>query len=69
VGADVYSQYYGEGSGRAEPVKSTDGITWHGYICSKCKAPCYYDGRMGDGPILMCKCNVVEDAYWANDRR
>jgi hypothetical protein len=26
------------------------------YVCSNCGCGCYYDGRMGDGPILMCCC-------------
>jgi len=51
-------------SGRANPIR-------HGndYVCDKCGVGCYYDGRMGDGAILMCKCNAAEDAYWAGDRR
>ena len=26
------------------------------YVCSQCHKPCYYDGRCGDGQILMCDC-------------
>lgn len=24
------------------------------YVCNKCGKAAYYDGRCGDGPILMC---------------
>jgi hypothetical protein len=24
------------------------------YVCSKCGKDAYFDGRMGDDPILMC---------------
>lgn len=27
------------------------------YVCSKCGASCYFDGRCGDGPILTCGCD------------
>ncbi len=27
------------------------------YVCSECGAAAYYDGRCGDGPILMCGCD------------
>lgn len=27
------------------------------YVCSRCGASCYYDGRCGDGPILTCGCD------------
>jgi hypothetical protein len=27
------------------------------YYCSQCGAKAYYDGRCGDGPILMCGCD------------
>ncbi len=26
------------------------------YECSTCGSSAYYDGRCGDGPILMCNC-------------
>lgn len=26
------------------------------YACPICGTPAYYDGRCGDGPILVCKC-------------
>ncbi len=28
-----------------------------GYVCSNCGAGAYYDGRMGDGPVLVCGCD------------
>ncbi len=28
-----------------------------GYSCSVCGAEAYYDGRMGDGPVLTCGCD------------
>lgn len=49
---------------RAQAVNH-DG-TWK---CSRCGMAAYYDGRCGDGPILMCTCNAAEDAFWANERR
>jgi len=27
------------------------------YVCSNCGAAAYYDGRCGDGPVLMCGCD------------
>lgn len=36
------------------------------YHCSVCGAGAYYDGRCGDGPVLMCGCNKGE---WINDGR
>lgn len=36
------------------------------YVCSVCGAAAYYDGRCGDGPILMCGCDKGE---WINDGR
>lgn len=27
------------------------------YSCSRCGKEAYYDGRCGDGPILMCNCD------------
>jgi hypothetical protein len=30
------------------------------YVCSKCGSGAYYDGRMGDGPILTCGCDKGE---------
>jgi len=27
------------------------------YECSSCGEPAYYDGRCGDGPVLMCGCD------------
>lgn len=29
------------------------------YICSVCGAGAYYDGRCGDGPVLICGCNEL----------
>ena len=26
------------------------------YICSNCGAPAHFDGRCGDGPVLVCEC-------------
>lgn len=26
------------------------------YVCPVCGTEAYYDGRCGDGPILLCKC-------------
>ena len=54
---------------RAQPVSKDGSNNFDSYTCSKCGVSCYYDGRCGDGPILMCDCNAAEDAYWANDRR
>lgn len=36
------------------------------YVCSRCGAGAYYDGRCGDGPILMCGC---DKGQWINDGR
>ena len=27
------------------------------YVCSNCGAAAYYDGRCGDGPVLVCGCD------------
>ncbi len=37
------------------------------YVCSNCGQRCGYDGRMGDGPYLTCRCNTGENSYWVND--
>ena len=42
----------------AEPV--LNGRDW---VCSRCGNGCYYDGRMGDGPILMCSCDKNRHDY------
>ena len=34
--------------------------------CSHCGKLAYYDGRMGDGPILTCSC---DKGRWINDGR
>jgi hypothetical protein len=36
------------------------------YVCRHCGKPAYYDGRMGDGPILTCGC---DKGQWINDGR
>lgn len=36
------------------------------YVCSRCGAGAYYDGRCGDGPILMCGC---DKGRWIDDGR
>ena len=36
------------------------------YVCSHCGAAAYYDGRCGDGPVLMCGC---DKGRWINDGR
>jgi hypothetical protein len=36
------------------------------YVCSHCGAAAYYDGRCGDGPVLMCGC---DKGRWVNDGR
>ncbi len=44
------------------------------YVCSRCGAKAFYDGRCGDGPVLMCGCDrkgsvYVQDGrggYWTN---
>jgi hypothetical protein len=38
------------------------------YCCSNCGAAAYYDGRCGDGPILMCGCDK-RGRRWVNDGR
>lgn len=27
------------------------------YVCSHCGSGAYYDGRCGDGPVLVCGCD------------
>lgn len=27
------------------------------WVCSVCGEPAYYDGRCGDGPVLVCGCD------------
>lgn len=39
-----------------------------GYVCSNCGEPCYFDGRMGDGPILYCDCTKPENCVEVPDR-
>jgi hypothetical protein len=41
-------------------------MTNHFYVCSACGAAAYYDGRCGDGPILMCGCDK-RGGRWVND--
>ena len=36
------------------------------YVCSSCGAAAYYDGRCGDGPVLMCGC---DKGQWIDDGR
>lgn len=36
------------------------------YKCNKCGAEAYYDGRMGDGPVLICGC---DEGPWVDDGR
>lgn len=36
------------------------------YVCSVCGAGAYYDGRCGDGPVLMCNC---DKGRWIDDGR
>lgn len=38
------------------------------YCCSNCGAAACYDGRCGDGPILMCGCDK-RGRRWINDGR
>lgn len=38
------------------------------YVCSHCGEPAYNDGRMGDGPILVCGCDRRGSRY-INDGR
>ncbi len=37
------------------------------YVCSNCGNPAYYDGRCGDGPVLVCECSKRK--RWINDGR
>jgi hypothetical protein len=37
------------------------------YECSNCGATAYYDGRCGDGPVLMCECR--NKGRWIDDGR
>ena len=34
------------------------------YVCSNCGEEAYYDGRCGDGPVLICNCR---NGRWVND--
>jgi len=36
------------------------------YCCSACGAEAYFDGRCGDGPVLLCGCDRGE---WVDDGR
>lgn len=36
------------------------------YMCSRCGAGAFYDGRCGDGPVLMCGC---DQGAWIDDGR
>jgi hypothetical protein len=36
------------------------------YVCSVCGAGAFYDGRCGDGPVLMCNC---DKGRWIDDGR
>jgi Protein of unknown function (DUF2934) len=38
------------GEPRRPPERETN------YVCSRCGSGAYFDGRCGDGPILMCGC-------------
>lgn len=38
------------------------------YVCNSCGTSAYYDGRCGDGPILMCGCDK-RGSVWVNDGR
>lgn len=38
------------------------------YVCSRCGAQAYNDGRMGDGPVLTCGCDR-RGSRWINDGR
>jgi hypothetical protein len=44
------------GKPRGGDRKDSSGENRRDYVCSTCGASAYYDGRMGDGPILMCGC-------------
>lgn len=35
------------------------------YVCSQCGVECIYDGRCGDGPVLVCDCRNI--GYFAYD--
>jgi hypothetical protein len=37
------------------------------YYCSVCGAKAFYDGRCGDGPVLVCGCDRKR-SRWVNDR-
>lgn len=37
------------------------------YMCSNCGAAAYYDGRCGDGPVLVCGCDK-RGRRWVADR-
>ena len=50
--------------------------TSKGYQCSRCGTPAWYDGRMGDGPVLQCRCAEADnggftdpDDYWKYGNR
>lgn len=36
------------------------------WVCSNCGADAYFDGRCGDGPVLICRCRNGE---YINDGR
>lgn len=36
------------------------------YVCSNCGEEAYYDGRCGDGPVLICRC---AKGRWIDDGR
>lgn len=38
------------------------------YCCSACGARAYYDGRCGDGPVLVCGCDK-RGSRWVDDGR
>lgn len=38
------------------------------YKCSICGKAAYYDGRCGDGPVLMCGCDRA-GSRWVDDGR
>lgn len=35
------------------------------WSCSRCGKAAYFDGRCGDGPVLLCGCDLGE---WVPDR-
>jgi len=43
-------------------------MSYHNYVCSCCGAKAYYDGRYGDGPVLMCECVSPENSWSVPDR-